>query len=158
MNDSSLIPHPSSLRVRTRSFRMRRSQYFCVIPHPSSLLVRIRYFPMRWSQYFLYTLREDPADAALPPTTMRPAPSRKTVWRLMRRRYGWHDADAITRMQPLTCRPRRRKQACRRECASYSRWLIISLAFNSGRPQPILGTGRPAPSGSAPLARGTLVN
>src|SRR5947199_4322281 len=34
-----------------------------LIPHPSSLLVRIRYFPMRWSQYFLYTLREDPADA-----------------------------------------------------------------------------------------------
>src|SRR5947209_15098778 len=34
-----------------------------LIPPPSSLRVRIRSFRMRWSQYFLYTLREDPADA-----------------------------------------------------------------------------------------------
>src|SRR5580700_1155280 len=44
---------------------------------------------------------EVPADAAVPPTTILPASSRKTQWRPMRRRYGWHDADAIARKQPF---------------------------------------------------------
>src|SRR5712672_2181836 len=47
-------------------------------------------------------LSEAPADAGAASTCMRPASSQKTTWRLMRRRYGWHDADAIARMQPRT--------------------------------------------------------
>src|SRR5712691_4576808 len=48
-------------------------------------------------------LSEAPADAGAASTCMLPASSQKTAWRLMRRRYGWHDADAIARMQPRTC-------------------------------------------------------
>src|SRR5436190_10380334 len=45
---------------------------------------------------------EAPADAGAASTCMLPASSQKTAWRLMRRRYGWHDADAVTRMQRPT--------------------------------------------------------
>src|SRR5216683_7644826 len=44
---------------------------------------------------------EVPADAAVAPTTMLLRPPEMTR-RLMRCRYGWHDADAFTRMQPRT--------------------------------------------------------